>query len=48
MKKLLCLSALIIYTLAACCPSSATEPGTPIAEPATVLYDPTGREVDRK
>lgn len=35
MKKLLCLSALIVYIFA-CCPCSTTSPPTPIAEPPTV------------
>jgi hypothetical protein len=35
MKRLLCLSALIVYVFA-CCPSSATKPSAPIAETATV------------
>jgi micrococcal nuclease len=34
MKRLLCLSALIVYIFA-CCPSSTTKLPTPIAEPAT-------------
>jgi hypothetical protein len=35
MKKLLCLSALIVYVFA-CCPSSATKPPTPVAETVTI------------
>jgi hypothetical protein len=34
MKKLLCLSALIVYIFA-CCPSSATKPPAPVAKPTT-------------
>lgn len=43
MKKLLCLSALIVYAFA-CCPSSATRSPTPIVEPLPVQPSPVPPE----
>jgi hypothetical protein len=45
MKKLLCLSALIVYVFA-CCPSSATKPPTPIAETPRFLKPHLASEHD--